>query len=211
MARSEGVGIGSSHTVDAIGGDEVRLMHRLRTASLLLLSACLPPAFAAEIAKGPQSSTVTCQAGPECTTEVIDGRAYQVLRSAELVVKVSISTEGEYTRADVSIANNSSRQMDVLPTEFRLNVLSPSPRTLEYVEPASLRLPPVAEGRKRRTTVPTIALIPPKPQPDLTASGVLPDGAVEGKVFFERDRRAKLLKLVLPISGATFEFPYRMQ
>ncbi len=193
-------------------------MHRLRLTTLMLLSASVPTAvFGAALSKAAQGTIHTCQGWSGCTNETIDGRVYKVLRTAEMVVKVSMSTEGEYTRADVSITNNSSAQLEVSPAEFRVDVLTPRPRTLEYVEPASLRLPVVAasdemkRGGGRRPAGRVMRSLPPKPEPDLAASGVRPDGAVEGKVFFERDRRAKTLNVVLPISGAVFAFPYQVQ
>ena len=195
----------------------------LLSASTLALAATVPSV---------ESATVTCQDSSTCRSETIDGRLYRVIETPRMVVRVSLSTEGDYTRADVSISNNSVAQLNVLPSEFRMDVISPRPHTLDYVEPASLRsaslssVSPTARltrASRRALRAPlgpqalqpasssALTLLPPKPQPDLVPTSLLPEGALEGKVFFTRDPRARAVTLVLPLAGAVFAFPFQLQ
>ena len=199
----------------------------LLSASTLALAATVPSV---------ESATVTCQDSSTCRSETIDGRLYRVIETPRMVVRVSLSTEGDYTRADVSISNNSVAQLNVLPSEFRMDVISPRPHTLDYVEPASLRsaslssvspTPRLTRSSRRNLRSPlgaqvgpqdlqpasssALTLLPPKPQPDLVPTSLLPEGALEGKVFFTRDPRARAVTLVLPLAGAVFAFPFQLQ
>lgn len=45
----------------------------------------------------------------------------------------------------------------------------------------------------------------------LPASSIPPNEAASGRVYFERDKHAHLVNVVLPIAGMVFEFPYAMK
>jgi hypothetical protein len=203
-------------------------LDRRALASLVLLSSAAISS-AGVLPRQADSNTLTCPETSGCRHETIDGRVYSVLATPELVVRVSLSTEGDYTRADVSVSNNSGIRFDLLPADFRIDVVSPHPHTLESVSPASM---PSASrelalqlrsrtGKRANLRVKaqpaaselytSAVLLPPKPQPDLAVGTVLPDGTAEGKVFFLRDPGARTIHLILPISGAVFEFPFQVQ
>ncbi len=46
---------------------------------------------------------------------------------------------------------------------------------------------------------------------DLSATLIGPNEITRGRVFFERDKHAHLVNVVLPIAGLVFEFPYAMK
>jgi hypothetical protein len=48
-------------------------------------------------------------------------------------------------------------------------------------------------------------------QHDLSATSLPPNEITRGRVFFERDKHAQLVNVVLPIAGLVFEFPYIMK
>jgi hypothetical protein len=45
----------------------------------------------------------------------------------------------------------------------------------------------------------------------LSATSIAPNEAISGRVYFERDKHAHLVNVVLPIAGLVFEFPYAMK
>jgi hypothetical protein len=51
---------------------------------------------------------------------------------------VSLSNEGRYTRADVSITNNAGYPQHVSPEDFRMEVVDPKTKVLLYVAPEEL-------------------------------------------------------------------------
>lgn len=185
---------------------------------------------------------VTCQASAGCTNQTMFGRTYKVLKTDRLVVMVSISDEGPYTRADVSVLNNGSYPTKVVPEDFRIEVVSPKPKVLSYIAPENLlALPaPAPEPDVKAphpTPTPTEAAAPTDPskledidqlyvakkkelalqeaaekaaaQKHLEPTPVPPNEVVRGRVYFERDKKAKLVNVVLPIGGMVYQFPYQ--
>jgi hypothetical protein len=49
------------------------------------------------------------------------------------------------------------------------------------------------------------------PEQDLSAALIGPNEVTHGRVYFERDKHAHLVNVVLPIAGLVFEFPYAMK
>lgn len=182
---------------------------------------------------------VTCQANAGCTNQTMFGRTYKVLRTDRLVVMVSISDEGPYTRADVSVLNNGSYPTKVVPEDFRIEVISPKPKVLSYIAPENLlALPaPAPEPDVKAPPAPAEAAAPTTPsnpldidqlyvakkkeqalqeaaekaaaQKHLEPTPVPPNEVVRGRVYFERDKKAKLVNVVLPIGGMVYQFPYQ--
>ena len=78
---------------------------------------------------------------------------------------VSISDEGPYTRADVSILNNGSYPTKVVPEDFRVEVVSPKPKVLSYIAPANLQNLPVQKPE------PDVKVLAPAPNQSEATSG----------------------------------------
>jgi hypothetical protein len=237
----------------------------LAAASFLPVAGFSTFLSAAKIPTNLNDNVLTCGTNARCSNKVMFGRNYKVMQTAKFTVMVSISTEGSYTRADVSVQNNGSYSQNLSPQDFRVDVISPKPRVLLYVAPADLQLPP---PKPLPVVVPIVKKIePPKTKPMLlqaayvTQAGsvqeevadtaatkpptaptidelyqaakleaVLKEAAekaaaekhleaatipaneiVRGRVYFERDHKAKMVNVVLPVAGQVFEFPYSME
>src|ERR1700750_1834952 len=87
-------------------------------------------------------NVVRCEPSAGCINKTLFGRSYKVIDTPRFTVMVSISHEGVYTRADVSIANHTDTPLNMSPEDFRVEVLTPKPKVLLYISPAKLVLPP---------------------------------------------------------------------
>jgi hypothetical protein len=87
-------------------------------------------------------NVVRCEPNAGCVNKTLYGRSYKVIATPRFTVMVSISHEGGYTRADVSIANHTDTPLNMTPEDFRVEVLTPKPKVLLYIPPANLVLPP---------------------------------------------------------------------
>jgi hypothetical protein len=207
----------------------------------LAFSAALGSAtfsIAASIPKMIQpDNVILCEPNTACVSQTINGRSYKVIKTPRFTVMVSVSREGHYTRADVSIANHTDTPLNLTPDDFRVEVLTPKPKILNYIPPANLNLPQTenqAQTSHTSTATPaiatslmsaatTVAYDPASeksPQQaaekatisyDLSATSIAPNEVTQGRVYFERDRHAHLVNVVLPIAGLVFEFPYAMK
>ena len=205
--------------------------------------------FAASIPKTVQpDNIVRCEPGAGCVNKTLYGRNYKVIATPRFTVMVSISREGTYTRADVSVTNNTDMPLSVSPEDFRVEVVTPKPRVLLYVPPAELNLPPtqpapatpdpraapqpqlpvahfdnpnpqipqsdtpeVAEKAELQKTNQQEAADKAATQQHLSATSIPPNQATMGRVYFERDKKAQLVNVELPIAGIVFEFPYSLK
>ena len=224
----------------------------------LSLAAIFTPATLAVAASIPKTilpdNVIRGEPNTGCTSETLHGHNYKVLNTPRFTVMVAITHEGSYTRADVSITNKTDTPLNVTPDDFRVEVLTPKPRVLNYVPPANLVLPPpppqappvaaastpqpaIASAFQSQSPVPapeTAAVPAPSSEADvllvatkekavqeeaakaacehhLAATSIPPNEATSGRVYFERDKHAHLVNVVLPIAGVVFEFPYAMK
>jgi hypothetical protein len=208
-------------------------MTLLQKASLACISLSTTIGLAADLSRTVlPSNVILCQPASGCTDKVFLGRNYKVLSTPRFVVMVSLSKEGHYTRADVSIANNTGLPLNLFPEDFRVEVISPKPKVLSYVPPANLKDLPAArrapavehpkeaqttanideldEAAKERAALQEAADLEASKK-HLPAAPIQPNEVLRGRVYFERDRKAQLVNVVLPIAGAVFEFPYSLQ
>lgn len=202
-------------------------------------------------------NVVHCDPSVGCVSQSLYGRTYKVMATPRFTVMVSVSREGRYTRADVSVTNTSGMPLNVTPEDFRVEVVTPKPKVLLYVPPAHLTLPPARaaaptlatgsmaqkllkapaeppmtimqattadrradtqtaeatspEAADQRQAVEREAADQAKTQQHLAAMSIAPNEATSGRVYFERDKKAKLVNVVIPIAGVVFEFPYDMK
>jgi hypothetical protein len=112
-------------------------------------------------------NVIRCEPSAGCINKMIYGRSYKVITTPRFTVMVSVSSEGVYTRADVSIANHTDTALNMSPEDFRVEVLTPKPKVLLYVSPAKLVLPPP----------PPAASTPPNPAPPSTAASFVPQSS----------------------------------
>ena len=222
--------------------------------------------------KGPANlydNVLTCGVNVACTNKVMFGKNYKVIDAAKFTVMVSISSEGAYTRADVSIENHAGYSQGVSPQDFRIEETAPKPKVLLYVPPSELHLPPPplvapvtaakvapaagsvtvaamkapvvgaaatdavagdapAAARQAAPGTPNIdelyaaakreqtlkeAAEKEAAQKHLEARAIPGNEVVRGRVYFEKDPKAKEVKatVVIPVAGLVFEFPYTMK
>jgi hypothetical protein len=109
-------------------------------------------------------NVVLCEPSAGCINQTLYGRNYKVITTPRFTIMVSISHEGMYTRADVSIANHTDTTLNMSPEDFRVEVLTPKPKVLLYIPPAHLVLPPP----------PAPAATAPATPPPPTAAAFLP-------------------------------------
>jgi hypothetical protein len=143
-------------------------MTLLQKLSLVATLSSATFSIAASIPKNVQKTilpdnVVRCEPNAGCINQTLFGRSYKVITTPRFTVMVSISNEGVYTRADVSIANHTDTPLSMSPEDFRVEVLTPKPKVLLYVSPASLVLPPPPAPK---------AAVAPAPQPATAASFV---------------------------------------
>lgn len=228
------------------------LLQKLPLAALfipatLAVAASIPPTIPKTILP---DNVVRCEPDTGCTSETLHGHNYKVLNTPRFIVMVAVTHEAGYTRADVSITNKTDAPLNVTPDDFRVEVLTPKPRVLNYVPPANLVLPPspasvapappaaaastaepaASSGPAAETaTVPApssaadVLLVATKEKAaqeeaekvasehHLAATSIPPNEATSGRVYFQRDKHAHLVNVVLPIAGLVFEFPYAMK
>jgi hypothetical protein len=217
----------------------------LRTSLLsVALTGCSVLSLAAPVPTIIPDNVVACGQNARCSNKVMFGRNYKVIETAKFTVMVSISSEGAYTRADVSIANHLDYPQNVSPQDFRVEVVSPKPRVLLYVPPSELQNvappPPIpvveapvaaVPAAEAGAAAPAAAVTPnidelfaqakkeaaakeaaekAKALRDLAAAPIPANEVVRGRVFFEKDPKAKQVNVVLPVAGLVFEFPYAM-
>ncbi|MEI9981389.1 MAG: hypothetical protein WDN23_20785 [Edaphobacter sp.] len=198
--------------------------------------------FAASIPKAVlPDNVVLCDPGDGCVSKTLYGRSYKVIATPRFTVMVSVSREGNYTRADVSVTNNTDMPLSVSPEDFRVEVVTPKPKVLLYVPPSELNLPvaqpappapanqsapqtPPAPSDKPAVQQSAPAAVPEEAQKaaleaadkaatehHLAATSIPPNEMTRGRVYFENDKRAQLVNVVLPIAGVVFEFPYKQK
>ena len=215
---------------------------------LSLLFALTSPTFAASVPKTIlPDNVITRQVNANCTKKTLYGRTYKVINTSRFTVMVAVSQEGAYTRADVSIANNTIMSQSLTPEDFRVEVVTPKPKVLLYVPPTDLKdLPPTTQTTSAPQTASAAPSVPSASaaqaadasqtpyidhlyeearrkaalkeeadkaasQRDLSATSLPPNQVALGRVFFERDKKAQLVNVVLPIAGLVFEFPYTLK
>jgi hypothetical protein len=190
----------------------------LRIAVLASLVSSATLSFAADTSHN--VNVVVCQPN-HCIHHTIFGHDYRLLNSDRFAVMVSLSNEGRYTRADVSITNLTPTPISLSPESFRIEALA-RPRVFPYVPPSQLEnVTPQArvirdatnpdlneiEAARQRATQEAIEL--QAATPHLKAITIPPNQAVHGRVYFERDLAAtqQPVNVVLPIAGTIFKFP----
>src|SRR5258708_6172207 len=143
-------------------------MTLLQNLSLAITISSATFSVAASIPKTIQKpilpdNVVRCEPNAGCINKTLYGRSYKVITTPRFTVMVSISTDGVYTRADVSIANHTDTPLSMTPEDFRVEVLTPKPKVLLYVSPANVVLPPPPAPK---------AAAAPAPRPAAAASFV---------------------------------------
>jgi hypothetical protein len=176
------------------------------------------------------ANVVVCQPNAGCIHHTIFGHDYKILNTDRFTVMVFLSSEGRYTRADVSITNLTPTSINLSPEDFRIQALTSRSKVFLYVPPSQLEdIPTPTRAISNATTDAPLPPANPKPSefdaarqratqeaveldaanPHLKAVIIPPNQTVHGRVYFERDPVAahQQVNVVLPIAGTIFEFP----
>jgi hypothetical protein len=198
---------------------------RIAVVASILTSATLSCA-----AESRNSNVVVCQPNAGCIHHTIFGHDYKLLSTDRVSVMVFLSSEGRYTRADVSITNLTATPINLTPEDFHIQALASRSKVFFYVPPSRLQnLPaPTRATQSPSTDTPLANSNPENDEPEaarqraiqealelqaatphLKAITIPPNQAVHGRVYFERDSRAtpQQVNVVLPIAGTVFKFP----
>ena len=82
---------------------------------------------------------------------------------------------------------------------------SPAPVVAETPNPSQIDSPMPADENKKDEAGKAAT------EQNLEVTSIAPNQEIRGKVYFERDKRAHLVNIVLPIAGLVCEFPYAMK
>lgn len=170
------------------------------------------------------ATTVICQPNAGCIHHTIFGHDYKIISTDRFSVMVFLSTEGRYTRADVSITNLTPTPINLSPQGFRIEALASRSRVFPYVPPSQLEYVPTPptpalsnldsdpelselDAARQRAAQEAIELAATTPH--LKAITIPPNQAVHGRVYFKRDPGAthQPVNVVLPIADVVFKFP----
>jgi hypothetical protein len=206
-------------------------MTSLRTVVIASFVISTTLSLAASLPRNP--NVVVCEPNAGCIHHTIFGHDYKILSTDRFTVMVFLSSEGRYTRADVSITNLTPDPINLTPEDFRIQALASRSKVFLYVPPAQLENLPTATRATPNAGTDTPLTNPnPNPNPEpteldaqkraaqealelaaatphLKAITIPPNQAVHGRVYFERDPRAtpQQVNVVLPIAGTIFKFP----
>ena len=176
----------------------------LRTAIFASIVTTTTLSLAASLPRN--TNVVVCQPNAAgCIHHTIFGHDYKILNTDRFTVMVFLSSEGPYTRADVSITNLTPAPINLSPEDFHIQPLATRSKVFLYVPPSQLDDLTIFT---RANTSPEIS-DPEAANPHLKAITIPPTQAVHGRVYFERDPSAtpQQVNIVLPIAGMIFKFP----
>ena len=186
------------------------------TSATLSLAASLPR----------NANVVVCQPNAGCLHHTIFGHDYKILNTDRFTVMVFLSSEGRYTRADVSITNLTPTPINLTPEDFHIQTLASRSKVFFCVPPSQLQNLPTPtrttsnasltnpdqelselEAAQQRAAQEAVELAAATPH--LHAITIPPNQAVHGRVYFERDPSPahQQVNIVLPIAGTVFKFP----
>jgi hypothetical protein len=137
----------------------------------LSLAAIFTPAALSVAASIPKTilpdNVIRCEPDTGCLSATVNGHNYKVLNTPRFTVMVAVSHEGSYTRADVNIINKSDLPLNISPDDFRVEVLTPKPKVLNYIPPADLNLPSPPALQPIPTPQPSASPAPQSPETEI--------------------------------------------
>jgi hypothetical protein len=178
-------------------------MTPFRTTVLASIFTSTTLSLAASLPRNP--NVVVCEPNSGCFHHTIFGHDYKVLSTDRFSVMVFLSTEGRYTRADVSITNLTPAPINLSPGDFHIQALASESKIFLYVPPSQVE----NLATLNRVNADPELNEPDTANPHLKAITIPPNQAVHGRVYFERDLRttSQPVNVVLPIAGTVFKFP----
>jgi len=110
-------------------------MNRLFVPCVVLVCSAVPTLAQQAIQTQSSNQTVLiCDESAGCTHQFVNGAKFKTLTGNGFTVTVSLWGNKKYFRADVSVLNSSTANVDVLPASFDLEEVEPKEKTLAYVD-----------------------------------------------------------------------------
>lgn len=103
-----------------------------RWPALLLLVA------ASVMAQQNTQMPITCDEGNGCAHQFVNGQKFKILTGDGFTVTAAVRGNAKYLRVDVSVVNNSATSVDILPTTFSVDEVTPKDKSLAYVDPQKI-------------------------------------------------------------------------
>jgi hypothetical protein len=110
----------------------------MKSATFAVLLAVVSVSLAQTPPDKPAPKALLCDENAGCDHEYIHGQKFKMLTGGGLTVIVSMAMTEKYTRADVSVFNGGTAPVDVLPTGFHLDEVTPKTKPLTYVDAAKI-------------------------------------------------------------------------
>jgi len=110
----------------------------MKSITFVVLFALASISLAQAPADKPAPKVLLCDENAGCGHQFIEGQKFKILTSDGLTVIVSMAITEKYTRADVSVFNGGTASVDVMPTSFQLEEVTPKPKPLAYVDAAKI-------------------------------------------------------------------------
>ncbi|SNS91767.1 hypothetical protein SAMN05421770_10367 [Granulicella rosea] len=163
---------------------------------------------------------IPCRVNLGCTDRTgPDGHHTYILEADGYIVEADFQVDQRFSHADVTIVNNSPNKLQLIPAEFRIDVVQPKYRRLSYLDPKRVEktsktskkvkdLPPPSYFTSDKHTQDKQKEAAAIPVPPLKPRALGPSERESGRVYFQHPGKATEMSLVLPISGELFEFTY---
>jgi hypothetical protein len=150
-------------------------------------------------------NVVVCEPNAGCIHHTIFGHDYKILSTDRFTVMVFLSSEGRYTRADISITNLTPTPINLSPEDFHIQALDSPSKVFLHVPPSQVENLAILTRANAASEISE----PDTANPHLKAITIPPNQAVHGRVYFERDPHPtpQQVHVVLPIAGTIFKFP----
>jgi hypothetical protein len=133
----------------------VEHMKARRIAVILCFSPIVvPPTIAQDAAK-----KITCDVlvpgkaeSPVCTHQYLNGDLFKTATANGMVITVAVDQDSKYMTATIGMSNNGAAPVDILPSDFVINVSTPSSKTLHVVPPQKIALSEQKSAQRSNTS-----------------------------------------------------------
>ena len=126
-----------------------------RTAVIFCL---LPMVLLPTIAQG-EAKRISCDVlvpgkaeSPACTHQYLNGDLFKTATANGMVITVALDQDSKYMTATIGISNNSAAPVDILPSDFVIDVYTPTSKTLHVVPPQKIALAEQKRAQRSNTS-----------------------------------------------------------
>jgi hypothetical protein len=169
-------------------------------AALGLLGIC----FGCRALFGQDSTrrTIVCDEAHGCSHQFMNGSKFKIITDNGIVIAAGPDTgllPSKFMSMSVIVYNHTANSIDVIPSLMLLEVVEPKEKTLRPITPD--RVARTVNHGDLYTSLMKLAL---------NSNTVDPGESVSGSLYFEGDKKAKIIYLLISIAGTVYEFPFSM-